>query len=344
MEIEISKNKYIGDNHPCYIIMDIGANHNCDLRTAKELIMTAAKMGADAIKLQTYTAEGLYSEKTPLFSHTPISPFELIKQCQHPREWLPILKEFADQNTIDFISSPFDYEAVDLLENIHVPFYKVASAEIVDLELIAYIAKTKKPIIISTGMSNMEDIKDAVNIILKNNNNKIIILHCNTLYPTPVEAVNLKAISTLQKSFKYPIGFSDHTLGIRISLAAVAIGAKIIEKHITLDKNQKGPDHKFALEPHELKTLVEGIRDIEKAMGDGIKKPHPLELEENYEKGRRSIIAAKDIPKGTQITRDMLIVKRPGFGIKPKFMKSVIGKKAKDTIEKEQWITWNDLI
>jgi len=344
MEIQLSKRKFVGNNHPCYIIMDVAANHNCDLETAKRLVEVSAKMGADAVKLQTYTAEGLYSEKTPLFSHTPISPFELIKQYQHPRGWLPILKEVADQYNIDFISSPFDYEAIDLLEEVDVPFYKVASAEIVDLELIAYMAKTEKPIIISTGMSDMEDIEDAVNTILENNNEKIIILHCNTLYPTPVEAVNLKAINTLQTSFRYPIGFSDHTLGIQISLAAVAIGAKVIEKHITLNRNQKGPDHKFSLEPPELKALVQGIRDIEKAMGDGVKKPHPLELEENYEKGRRSIIAAKNIPEGTQITRDMLTVKRPGYGIKPKFIESLIGKKARSNIEKEQWITWNDLI
>ncbi len=364
MEIKITEKRYIGDQHPCYIIMDVAANHNGDLETAKKLIEVSAKMGADVIKFQTYTAEMLYSEKTPLFSHTTISPFDLIKQVQHPREWLPVLKEVADNHSIDFSSSPFDFEAVDLLEQINVPFYKIASAEIVDLELIAYIAKKGKPIIISTGMSYMEDIEDAVNTVLENNNDKIILLHCNTLYPTPLEAVNLKAIKTLEETFKYPIGFSDHTIGINISLAAVAMGARVIERHITLNKDQEGPDHKFALEPDDLKTLVENIRRIENAkwqgedmksfiegiknigtaMGDGVKKPHALELEENFEKGRRSIIAAIDISEGTKITREMLIVKRPGYGIKPKFIKSVIGKRPKFDIEKEQWITWDDLI
>lgn len=341
MKIKISDNKYIGENCPCYIMMDVGANHNGNLETAIKLISTVAKMGADAIKFQTYTADKLYSKKTPKFSQDSIEPYEMIKKCQHPREWLPILKETADKNDIDFISSPFDYEAVDLLGEIDVPFYKIASPEIVDLELIDYIAKKQKPIVLSTGMAVLSEIKEAVNVILKNNNQKIILLHCKVIYPTPVDAVNLKAIETLKNTFKYVVGFSDHTLGIHISLAAVSIGAKVIEKHFTLDRNQEGPDHKFAIEPSELKDLVIKIREIESAMGNGIIRPHELELEEKYEKARRSIIAAKDIPKGTIISRDMLIVKRPGYGIKPKFIDKVIGKKAKIDIEYDQWIIWD---
>ncbi|MFW9990411.1 MAG: N-acetylneuraminate synthase family protein, partial [Candidatus Odinarchaeota archaeon] len=201
MEININKNRYIGDGHPCYIIMDIAANHNCNLKTAKKLIEVSAQMGVDAVKFQTYSADKLYSTKTPLFSSSSIPPYELIKKYEHPRDWLPILNDFAKENNIDFTSSPFDFSAVDLLKKINVPFYKVASPEIVDLELIEYMAKTDKPIILSTGMSNIGDIEDAVNTILKTNNNKIIILHCNTLYPTPVNIVNLKAIKTLKKVF-----------------------------------------------------------------------------------------------------------------------------------------------
>lgn len=343
MEVKIRPNRFIGKGHPCYIIMDVGANHNQDLKTAKKLIEVTAEMGADAVKFQTYTADKLYSSKTPLFSSSPIPVNELIKKCEHPREWLPILKETAEDNGIDFTSSPFDFEAVDLLEEINVPFHKVASAEIVDLELIEYIAKTEKPIMISTGMSYLGDIEDAINTVLKVNNDKIILLHCNTLYPTAVEAVNLKAIKTLKRAFKFPIGFSDHTLGIHISLAAVAIGAKVIERHITLDKNQEGPDHHFALDPSDLKLLTRCIRDIEIANGDGIKKPHNLELEENFKKGRRSIIAAEDLPKGTVIKRSMLIVKRPGYGIKPKFINMVVGRIVKVDIQKDDWITWEML-
>jgi len=321
--------------------MDVGANHNGDLETAKQLVKIAAEMGADAIKFQTYTANKLYSKKTPKFSKDPITPFEMITKYQHPRDWLPILNDIARDNNIDFASSPFDYEAVDLLENLNVPFYKIASPEIVDLELIDYVAKKHRPVIVSTGMANIEEIQDAIETIQKNNNNQIIILHCNTIYPTPVEIVNLKAIETLQKTFKVPIGFSDHTLGIHISLAAISLGAKVIEKHFTLDRSQRGPDHSFALEPLELKEIVLKIREIEKAMGNGVKEPHELEINENLKKARRSIIASQFIPKDSIITRKMLVIKRPGYGIKPKEINNLIGRKTKADIEEDQWITWD---
>jgi len=216
MKIKIKNNRYIGEDSPCYIVMDAAANHNGDLDTAVELVKEAAKNGADAIKFQTYTAEGLYSTKCPLFSYVPISAYELIKKVQHPREWLPILNDIANKNNIDFTSSAFDYEAVDLLEQINVPFHKIASCEIVDLDLIEYVAKKQKPVIISTGMANIGEIEDAVNVMLKINNNNIILLHCNTIYPTPFEAVNLKAIETLKRVFEYPVGFSDVSKGLTI--------------------------------------------------------------------------------------------------------------------------------
>ena len=343
MKIKIKDDIYIGENSPCFVMVDVGANHNGDFETAKQLIIAAAKTGADAIKFQTYTAEKLYSKKTPKFIKDSIAPYELIKKYQHPREWLPKLNEVAKKNNILFSSSPFDFEAVELLEEINVPFYKIASPEIVDLELIEYIAKKQKPIILSTGMANLGEIEDALNTILKSGNDQIIILHCNTLYPAPFETVNLKAIKTLKTAFKFPIGFSDHTLGIEISLAAVSMNAKIIEKHFTLDKTQNGPDHSFALESNDLKELITKIRNIELAMGSGVKKPHELELKENYKKGRRSIIAAKDIPKGTVINREMLIVKRPGYGIKPKFINLILGRRTKIDIQNDEWITWDML-
>ena len=320
--------------------MDVGANHNGNLETAKELIISAAEMGANAIKFQTYTADNLYSTKTPKFSKDPMSPYDMIKIYQHPRDWLPILNQVAKEHNICFTSTPFDLEAVDQLEEIDVPFYKISSPELVDLELIGYIAKKKKPIIISTGMANLGEIEEAINIILENNNKNVILLQCTTLYPTPLEAVNLRAMKTLKKSFNQIVGFSDHTLDIHISLAAVAMGARVLEKHFTLNTKQEGPDHNFALEPLQLKELVEKIRDIEKSMGNGLKEPHKLELKENYEKARRSIIAAEDIKKGTKITRNMLIVKRPGYGIKPKFINLLVGRIAKIDIENNQWITW----
>jgi len=341
MEIFINNKSYCGEKDPCYIVMDAAANHNGDLETAKKLIKTASQGGANAIKFQTYTADKLYSSKTPRFYPEDPKPYEVIKKYQHPREWLPILNDFAKENNIDFSSSPFDFEAVDLLEELDVPFYKIASSEIVDLELINYVAKKQKPIILSTGMSYLSDIEDAIKTIIKNNNKQIILLQCNTIYPTPVDIINLRAMITLKEKFKFPVGLSDHSLGIHISLAAVAMGAKVIEKHLTLDRKQEGPDHHFSLEFPELKEMVEKIRDIESAMGDGIKEPHERELKEKFVLGRRSIIAAKNIPKGTIITRDMLIVKRPSLGIKPKHISSVIGKEAKVDIEYDQWITWD---
>jgi sialic acid synthase SpsE len=338
MEIKLEDDRFIGEQHPCYIIMDVGANHNMDLNTSKKLIESAAKLGADAIKFQIYQADKLYSKNTPKFKKDPLKPYNMIKKYELPRKWLPILKELANENKIDFSCSPFDYEAVDLLDELGIPFFKIASPEIVDLELIEYIAKKKKPIIFSTGMAKLEDIEDALSCI-KKYHQKIIILHCNTLYPTPVKAVNLRAIQTLQKLYPYPIGFSDHTLGTHISLAAVAMGAKVIERHFTLDKSQEGPDHSFALEPNNLSNLIKFIREIEEAMGDGIKRPHKLE-KENFKKARRSIIALKKIPKNRIISRDMLIIKRPGYGIKPKFIDIVVGRKVRKDIEKDQWITW----
>jgi N-acetylneuraminate synthase/N,N'-diacetyllegionaminate synthase len=266
----------------------------------------------------------------------------LIKSVELPREWHRGLFDYAVNKNLHFISSPFDYEAVDILNDLGVPAFKVASFEITDLELIKYVAKKGKPIIISTGMANMEEIKEALHTARSQGNDDVILLQCHSLYPTPPELVNLNAIETMRKVFKIPIGFSDHTTGIHIPIAAVAKGAKMIEKHFTLDRNMKGPDHSFAIEPYELIQMVKNIRDLEKAEGTGIKEKSEKE-KEMLEKGRRSIIATVDIKKGTKITRDMLIVKRPGYGIEPKFLDKVINKTAKKNIKAEQWITWNDI-
>jgi len=211
----------------------------------------------------------------------------------------------------------------------------------VDLELIKYAAEKGKPMIISTGMANLGEIEDAINAIKSVGNGDILLLHCNSLYPTPVEIVNLKAIETMKAAFNVPVGFSDHTLGIHIPIAAVAMGACVIEKHFTLDRTLPGPDHSFAIEPDKLKEMVRCIREVEKAKGSGIKEKSELESEEMYVKARRSIHAKVDIPKGTKIMRDMLIIKRPGYGIKPKFIDIVIGREAKKDIKDDEWITWD---
>ncbi|TCT14037.1 N-acetylneuraminate synthase [Natranaerovirga pectinivora] len=337
--ITLDNSRVIGKNEPSYIIVDVAANHNGDLETAKELIREAAIAGVDAVKFQTYEADKLYSIKTPKFSRDSTKPYDLIKSVQHPREWIQILSEYAKKLNIQFLSSPFDYEAVDLLEAINTPLYKVASAEIVDLKLIKYMAQKGKPMIISTGMCNIGEIEDAIEVCREVNNNNIILLQCNTVYPTPPNIVNLNAMDTLKTTFKLPVGFSDHTLGWHVPIAAIAKGASVIEKHFTLSRNQLGPDHSFSIEPDELITMVNQIRDVESALGNGIKKVLPEEME-SYNYGRRSIIAGRNIQKGTIITEEMLIIKRPGYGIKPKLMNILIGSKANVDILEDDVITW----
>jgi len=338
-EVKIGE-KIIGEGYPTYIIAEIGSNHNKDKKIAKKMIDEAAKAGVDAVKFQTFRAEKLYSKKTPKFSKDTVKPFDLIKSIEIPREWHKDLLSYAGNKGLDFLSSPFDYEAVDELDKIGVIAFKIASFEIVDLELIKYVAKKKKTIILSTGMANLGEIEDAINTIKSQGNDDIILMHCNSLYPTPVNVVNLNAIETMYSAFKVPVGFSDHTLGTNIAIAAVTKGAKVIEKHFTLDRTMSGPDHSFAIEPHELKKLVTEIRDVEKALGNGMKHRSDDE-DEMFEKGRRSIIAAIDIPKGIRIKREMLVIKRPGYGIKPKFIDIVAGKTTKKDIKADEWITWD---
>jgi len=333
--------KVIGGDNPCYIIAEAGSNHNGSFEQAKKLIDAAVEAGADAVKFQIFKAENLYSKYTPEFSYLKgENVYELIKNIETPREWIKELIKHCKGKNIDFLASAFDFEAVDLLDK-YVPAFKIASFEITDLELIKYAAEKGKPMIISTGMANLSEIEDAINAIKSVGNENIILLHCNSLYPTPVEIVNLRAIETMKNAFKLPVGFSDHTLGIHIPIAAVAMGACMIEKHFTLDRSLPGPDHSFALEPDELNAMVRCIREVEKVKGNGIKEKSELESEEMYVKARRSIHAKVDIPKGTKITRDMLIIKRPGYGIKPKFIDIVIGREAKKDIKEDEWITWD---
>ena len=334
-------NRVVGGDNFCYIIAEAGSNHNGSLEQAKKLIDVAAEAKADAVKFQIFKAESLYSKYTPEFSYLKgQNTYELIKSIETPREWIKELAEYCKEKNIDFLASVFDFEAIDILDK-YVPAFKIASFEITDLELLKYAAEKGKPMIISTGMANLGEIEDAITAIRSVGNENIILLHCNSLYPTPVEIANLRAIETMRTAFKVPAGFSDHTLGIHIPIAAVAMGACVIEKHFTLDRTLPGPDHSFAIEPDELKEMVRGIREVEKAKGSGIKEKSDLESEEMYVKARRSIHAKINIPKGTKITRDMLIIKRPGYGIKPRFIDMVVGREAKKDIREDEWISWD---
>ena len=313
MRIHIAE-RAIGEQTLPYIIAEAGSNHNGNFDQAKQLIDIAAEAGADAVKFQIFKADEIYSKFTPEFtSMKGQNVYELIQKLETPREWIPRLARYCTRKKTHFLATPFDFDAVDVLKK-YVPAFKIASFEIGDLELLSYAADTQKPMIISTGMASLGEIEDALRAIRSTGNDQIILLHCNSLYPTPTELVNLNAMKTLKDAFKIPVGFSDHTLGLHIPVAATALGACVIEKHITISKNLEGPDHSFALEPHELNTLVSSIRDVALSFGNGIKERSAAE-DEAYVKGRRSIHAKVDIPRNTRITRDMLIVKRPGYGL-----------------------------
>jgi pseudaminic acid synthase len=336
--------RWVGDGAPCFVIAEAGANHNRDLTMARELIAVAAEAGADAVKFQTYSAETLYSRHTPRFTYlegvSDKSTWDLIKSIELPRDWQPLLAEEARRRGILFMSTPFDHRAVDELQALGVPAFKIASFEIVDLPLVRRAAATGKPLIISTGLADLEDIQDAVAACQAAGNGQVALLQCASLYPAPPARVNLRAMATMRQAFGVPTGFSDHTLGIHVPVAAVALGAAVIEKHYTLSRALPGPDHPFAVEPAELTAMVRQIRDVEAALGDGRKgPPHPDEVE-MHQKARRSLVAARAIPKGTRIEADMLAIKRPGFGIKPKYASQVVGRTARVDIEEDAVLTW----
>ncbi len=340
-------NRLVGEGERCFIIAEAGSNHGTKLEQARQLIDIAVKAGADAVKFQTYSAEKLYSRKTPIMKYLEKerlikkdeSVWDLIKRMEMPRKWHNPLADYCDEREIVFLSTPFDLKAVDELEEVGMAAYKIASFEITHLPLLEYVAKKEKPIILSTGMADLSDIELALETIYEQGNGDVILLHCAVAYPPKYEDLNLRAMQTMRQAFQLPVGFSDHTLGITSDIAAVALSACVIEKHFTLDRKLKGPDHPFALEPDELKNMVQAVRDAEASLGCPIKKRTFAE-EEMYRLGRRSLIATCGISKGTVITRRMIDVKRPGYGIHPKMTDVVIGRVAKVNIEKDDVLTW----
>ena len=339
--------RVVGEGAPCFVIAEAGANHNRDLGLARELIAVAAEAGADAVKFQTYSAETLYSRKTPRFTYlealTDKSTWDLIKEIELPREWQAELAAEARKRNLLFMSTPFDHRAIDELDALGVPAFKIASFEIVDLPLIRAAAVRGRPMILSTGLADYEDIADAVEACRAAGNDCIALLQCASLYPAPPARINLRAMATMRQAFGTVVGLSDHTLGVHVAVASVAAGAAIIEKHYTMSRALKGPDHPFAIEPKELAELVRQVRDVEAALGDGRKTGPVADELEMHEKGRRSLVAARAIPKGTRIERDMVTTKRPGFGIKPKFLDLVVGRVARTDIEEDTVLTWDVL-
>ena len=339
--------KVVGENAPCYVIAEIGSNHNNNYDTALELKDAASEAGVDAVKLQTFYASQHYSRYTPKISigsgKDSYDPYLLVESLEMNREWIPKLIDYALTKSVHLFSSPCDYKAIDLLSSLDVPAYKVSSFDLTDLDLIIKVAKQGKPVILSTGLASYADIERAVNKCYEYNNNQIILLQCTSLYPAPVNLSNLKAMLSMKIALNIIVGYSDHTLGDHICLAAVARGASVIEKHFTLDRSMQGPDHSFAIEPVELRDMINKIRDIEIAIGDGVKNGPRDEEMELFEKARRSVHAACDIVKGTVISREMLSVKRPSYGVEPYMIDLLIGKKAKRDIGNDEWIVWDDV-
>lgn len=331
----------------CFIIAEAGVNHNGNIDIAKQLIDVASVAGADAIKFQTFKAENLATKYAAKASYQRKntgqgSQYEMLKKLELSYEDHIILKKHCEEREILFISTPFDFQSVDLLEKLNTHLYKISSGDLTNIPLLRYIARLNKPMIVSTGMANLGEIEIAVREIEKLNNHKITLLHCTSNYPTEYENVNLYAMVTLKNTFKIPVGYSDHTEGIEIPIAAAAMGAKIIEKHFTLDRSMEGPDHKASLNPEELKKMVLSIRNIEKAFGDGIKICS--KSEENTKKvARKSIVARVNIAKGEKISYENVTFKRPGNGISPVFIDEIIGKTAIEDIEEEAFITFGNV-
>ncbi|EKP04877.1 MULTISPECIES: N-acetylneuraminate synthase [Leptospira] len=319
------------------IIAEAGVNHNGDLELARKLIDVAANAGADIVKFQTFEAERLVTKsakkadyQNTIHDNTTESQYEMLKKLELSKENHEKLIQHCKQTGIEFLSTAFDLQSLAFLEQLNLSRYKIPSGEITNLPYLQKIGSSGKPIILSTGMSTLGEIESAL-LVLETTGAKrgeITVLHCNTEYPTPYSDVNLSAMKSIADAFKIKVGYSDHTSGIEISIAAVALGASVIEKHFTLDRSLPGPDHKASLEPNELKGMVRSIRNVELSLGDGIKKPSSSEFK-NISIARKSIVAASSIKAGEIFTRENLTAKRPGDGISPMRLNEVIGLKAK---------------
>lgn len=325
-----------------FIIAEAGVNHNGSLKLAKKLVDEAKNAGVDCIKFQTFIAENIVS-KTAVkaeyqkqnTNNSSESQYNMLKKLELSFSDFIELNNYCKAKNIQFLSTAFDFESIDFLSSLDMNVWKIPSGEITNLPYLIKIANLGKDVIISTGMSTMEDIQNALSVLKTNGAGNITVLHCTTEYPAPFTDVNLKAMLTIKDEFNVNIGYSDHTKGIEIPISAVALGATVIEKHFTLDKNMQGPDHKASLEPHELKKMVESIRNVESALGDGIKKLAESE-KKNISVARKSIIAKRDIKKGEIFTQENLTVKRPGNGISPMKWFEILGQKAiKDFKEDE---------
>lgn len=325
------------------IIAEAGVNHNGNISLAKRMVDVAKEAGADYVKFQTFKPEKLaskFASKADYQKETTDkneSQQDMLKKLALKDEEYKELATYCEKKGIGFISTPFETDSLRVLEMIDMDFWKLSSGEVTNYPFLVEVARTKKPVVLSTGMSNLEEVRQAIKVLKSNGTTKISLLHCNTQYPTPYEDVNLLAMKTLQEAFECEVGYSDHTPGIEVSIAAVALGATIIEKHFTLDKSMDGPDHKASLEPDELKAMVGAIRHIERAIGNG-KKVMSKSEQANLSIVRKSIVAAKNIRKGEVLSEENISTKRPGTGISPMKWEEVIGQVAVRDFQEDEMI------
>lgn len=328
-----------------FIIAEAGVNHNGSLELAKKLIDVASEAGADAVKFQTFQAKNLVSKNAQKAEYQKQttdqneSQFEMIKKLELSEAMHHELIAYCQQKNIMFLSTPFDHDSIELLNKLGLEIFKIPSGEITNLPYLRHIGSLNKQVILSTGMANLGEIEAALNVLTQAGTakEKITVLHANTEYPTPMQDVNLKAMQTIGQAFDIAVGYSDHTLGIEVDVAAVALGASVIEKHFTLDKTMEGPDHKASLEPDELKAMVSAIRNIEQALGSNIKQPSPSESK-NKPIARKSLVAKTAIKQGETFNAENLCIKRPGHGISPMRWDEIIGTKAQRDYAEDELI------
>lgn len=326
-----------------FVIAEAGVNHNGSLELAKKLVDAAKDAGADCVKFQTFVSKNIVSKNAVKAEYQKQqtepeeSQYDMLKKLELSFNEFVKLNDYCKSKDIEFMSTAFDFDSIDFLDSLEMSTWKIPSGDITNLPYLIKIAKLNKPVILSTGMSTMEDIRSAIKALKENGVAELTVLHCTTEYPTPFEDVNLNAMNTIMEEFGVKVGYSDHTKGIEVPIAAVALGATVIEKHFTLDRNMEGPDHKASLEPNELKAMVDSIRHIELALGNGMKQPAESE-KKNMAVARKSIIASKEIKSGEIFTEENLTVKRPGDGISPMRWFDIIGKPAPRDFEEDELI------
>jgi N,N'-diacetyllegionaminate synthase len=340
--------KRIGEKQPCFVIAEAGVNHNGQLDIAKKLVDVAVSAKVDAVKFQTFKAEGVVTDNIGIAPYAQknigrnLRQLEMIKQYELTYEEFTQLKKYCDQKKILFLSTPHSFDAIDFLEDL-VPAYKFGSGDLTNTPTLQYAARKHKPIILGTGMATLNEVRAAIRAIHATGNHDIIALHCTTNYPCPLAEVNLRAMLTMQNTLNCLVGYSDHTMGFTIPIMAATLGAVVIEKHFTLDKKMSGPDHGASLEPQELTQMVTAIRNVETTLGSYAKKPTRSE-KEIMKFVRKSIVANQPIKKGAIIRKNMLVIKRPGIGLPPAQIGQILGKKTKKPINKDELIRLNMVV